>query len=75
MLWCFQVEEFLRKEVITYKVSKGRVKIWTQNKDGFTNQHKDHKKGCKNLAMRVRPFELSVKSLLRLFWDQTDEIL
>ena len=40
MLWGFQVEEFQRKEVITQRVSKGGVKIWTQNKEGFIHQHK-----------------------------------
>ena len=47
MLWGFQVEEFQRKEVITQRVSKGGVKIWTQNKEGFIHQHKDSRKSCK----------------------------
>ena len=47
MLWGFQVEEFQRKEVITQRVSKGGVKIWTQNKEGFIHQHKNSKKSCR----------------------------
>ena len=45
-VWGFQVEEFLRKEAITKRVSEGGVKIWTQNKEGFIHQHKDSKKSC-----------------------------
>ena len=41
MLRGFQIQEFLRKEVITYRVSEGGVKIWTQNKEGLIHQHKD----------------------------------